>query len=113
MFTSNALQWATSIRAEGVVRSVTGDAPVAPIHPDDIAAVAERVLLSSGHDGRAYALTGPERTTPAAQTRLLGELLERPLTFEEVPAAAGVQAMKALGIATEEAEDSAGGETTR
>lgn len=25
MFTSNALQWATSIRAEGVVRSVTGD----------------------------------------------------------------------------------------
>ncbi|MFI6596942.1 SDR family oxidoreductase [Nonomuraea sp. NPDC050536] len=106
VFTSNALQWAASIRAEGVVRSMTGDTPVAPIHPDDIAAVAVTALLSSGHEGRAYSLTGPERTTPSGQTRLLGELLERPLTFEEVPAEAAVRAMTAFGTSEEEAEES-------
>ncbi|SDL18595.1 SDR family oxidoreductase [Nonomuraea jiangxiensis] len=106
VFTSNALQWAVSIRAEGVVRSLTGDTPVAPIHPDDIAAVAVTTLLSTGHEGRAYALTGSERTTPSAQTRLLGELLERPLTFEEVPAEAGARSMTAFGISAEEAEAS-------
>ncbi|MBB5774941.1 SDR family oxidoreductase [Nonomuraea jabiensis] len=106
VFTSNALQWAASIRAEGVVRSVTGDTPVAPIHPDDIAAVAVAVLLAGRHEGRAYALTGPERTTPSAQTRLLGELLERRLTFEEVSRAAGVRSMRAFGISAEEAEAS-------
>ncbi|NBE96068.1 hypothetical protein FE391_07870 [Nonomuraea sp. KC401] len=47
-------------------------------------------LLSTGHDGCAYALTGPERTSPSAQTRLLGDLLTRPLTFEAVPAEAGI-----------------------
>ncbi|TDE47517.1 NAD-dependent epimerase/dehydratase family protein [Nonomuraea mesophila] len=104
VFMSNALQWAASIRAEGVVRSVTGDTPVAPVHPDDIAAVAVTALSSTGHEGRAYALTGPERTSPSAQTRLLGDLLERRLTFEAVPAEAGVRSMTAFGISAEEAE---------
>jgi len=45
-FMSNLLAWATSIRAEGVVRASTGDGRRAFIHSDDIAAVATKALMT-------------------------------------------------------------------
>ncbi len=70
-----------------------------------MAAVA---LLSPGHEGRSYAMTGPERTTPAEQTRVLGELLGRELAFEEISEEEGVRSMMGFGISRQEAEHSVG-----
>jgi uncharacterized protein YbjT (DUF2867 family) len=56
-FMTNALQWAGSIRSEGVVRAPLGHVRSAPIDPRDIAAVAVRALVSSGHEGKIYTLS--------------------------------------------------------
>ena len=39
---------------------MTGETRVSYIDTRDVAAVAARVLTSPGHQGKAYALTGPE-----------------------------------------------------
>lgn len=84
-FMSNTLGWAISVRAEGVVRAAGGTAVNATVDPRDIAEVAALTLLDpKAHAGRAYALTGPEAISAEDQTKILGELLERPLGFEEL-----------------------------
>jgi (4-alkanoyl-5-oxo-2,5-dihydrofuran-3-yl)methyl phosphate reductase len=57
-FMSNTLQWAGTIKSQSKVFNPTGDGKTAPISPYDIAAVAAVALTSSGHEGRAYDLTG-------------------------------------------------------
>ncbi|WP_030347789.1 NAD(P)H-binding protein [Streptomyces sp. NRRL S-1022] len=89
-FATNALQYAPQIRAGDTVRGVFADALSAPVHEDDIAAVAERVLLDSGHEGAVHRLTGPEATSNADQVAAIGEALGRTLAFVETdPAEAG------------------------
>ncbi|MBA9045255.1 SDR family oxidoreductase [Streptomyces griseofuscus] len=89
-FATNALQWASQIRAGNTVRGVYADAVAAPIHEDDIAAVAERVLLDDGHEGAVHRLTGPAAATNADQVAAIGAAVGRELTFVEIdPAAAG------------------------
>jgi uncharacterized protein YbjT (DUF2867 family) len=84
-FMSNTLGWARSVRTEGVVRAMDGDAVNATVDPRDIADVAARALLDGdGHAGRAYALTGPEAVSAVQQTGILAELLQRPLSFVEL-----------------------------
>ncbi|WP_055529079.1 NAD(P)H-binding protein [Streptomyces graminilatus] len=93
-FMSNTLGWARSIRAEGAVRAANGTVANAAVDPGDIAEVAVRALTDpEGHAGRTYALTGPAGVTPVEQTRILGELLNRPLKFVELT---DDQALKAL-----------------
>ncbi|WP_246106676.1 hypothetical protein [Pseudonocardia kunmingensis] len=55
---------------------------VAMIDPADIAAVAATALVADGHEGRVYALSGPESLLPADRVRVLGEVLGRDLRFE-------------------------------
>ncbi|WP_427154158.1 NAD(P)H-binding protein [Streptomyces sp. TRM70308] len=83
---SNALSWAPSVRAEGVVRALGGTARTACVDPRDVAAVAVRALTEPGHAGRTYALTGPEPLSARDQTRVLSRVLNRPLRFEELTA---------------------------
>ncbi|MEV5874930.1 NAD(P)H-binding protein [Streptomyces sp. NPDC052101] len=82
-FATNALQWAPQIRAGNTVRGVFAGATSAPIHEDDIAAVAERALLDGGHEGAAHRLTGPAATTNAEQIAAIGAVVSRELTFVE------------------------------
>ncbi|MER6028984.1 NAD(P)H-binding protein [Streptomyces sp. NPDC001851] len=89
-FATNALQWAPQIRAGNTVRGVFADMLTAPIHEDDIAAVAERVLLDDGHEGAVHRLTGPEATTNTDQIAAIARAIGRDLDFVEVsPAEAG------------------------
>ncbi|MFI2199437.1 NAD(P)H-binding protein [Streptomyces sp. NPDC020192] len=85
-FATNALQWASQIRAGDTVRGVYPGALSAPIHEDDMAAVAERVLLDGGHQGAVYRLTGPQATTNAEQVAAIGAAVGRELTYVEVDA---------------------------
>ena len=85
MFAANALSWwAPQIRAGDVVRWPYADAPTAPIHEGDIAAVAVRALLEDGHDGGEYVLTGPHSSTQSEQVATIGEVIGRPLRLEEI-----------------------------
>ena len=85
MFAANALLWwAPQIRAGDVVRWPYANAPTAPIHERDIAAVAVRALLEAGHDGAGYVLTGPESLSQLEQVATIGDVLDRSLRFEEM-----------------------------
>jgi (4-alkanoyl-5-oxo-2,5-dihydrofuran-3-yl)methyl phosphate reductase len=83
-FMSNTLAWADAITTGKPVRLLAGNFAAAPIDPDDIAAVAFEALQSEAHIGAIYPLAGSQRITPGQQVAVLGELLGRPLTFEEV-----------------------------
>jgi uncharacterized protein YbjT (DUF2867 family) len=81
-FMSNALRWKSQITARDVVRAPFAQIANALIDPYDIARVAAVALLSAGHDGEAYPLSGPESLRPADELRVLGELLGRELRLE-------------------------------
>ncbi|MCC3774364.1 SDR family oxidoreductase [Streptomyces sp. UNOB3_S3] len=82
-FASNKLDmWGASIRAESTVRSAFPDALGVPVHEADIAEVAAAALLSDGHAGHAYSLSGPQRLTQREQAAAIAQGLGRPLNFE-------------------------------
>ncbi|MEV0980459.1 NmrA family NAD(P)-binding protein [Streptomyces sp. NPDC049915] len=85
-FATNALQYAPQIRAGHTdIRGVYADGLTAPIHEDDIAAVAERALLDTGHEGAVHRLTGPEAISNADQITAIGQATGRDLRFAEIP----------------------------
>jgi uncharacterized protein YbjT (DUF2867 family) len=84
-FATNALQWAPQIRTGNTVRGIFANSLTAPIHEDDIAAVAEHALLDDGHEGAAHRLTGPQTLTNAEQVQAIGRAVGRALDFVEIP----------------------------
>jgi uncharacterized protein YbjT (DUF2867 family) len=85
MFASNARHWwAPQIKKGDVVRWPYADAETAPIDERDIAAVAARALLDARHAGGDFVLTGPESLSQAAQVRVIGDAIGRPLQLEEL-----------------------------
>ena len=83
-FATNTLSWAASVRAESVVRAPYGQAAVAMLAEQDIAAAAARVLLDHGHAGQVYYLTGQESMTQIQQADAIGSAVGRPVRFEEL-----------------------------
>lgn len=85
MFASNALfWWAAAIRAGGAVRWPYAAAQTAPVDDRDVAAVAARTLYQNGHAGGDYVLTGPESLSQAEQVSIIGDVLGRQISFEEL-----------------------------
>jgi uncharacterized protein YbjT (DUF2867 family) len=85
MFASNVLfWWADAIRGGGVVRWPYGAAETAPVDDRDVAAVAALSLYQDGHAGGDYVLTGPESLSQAEQVSIIGDVLGRPISFEEL-----------------------------
>lgn len=62
----------------------SGGEPVSWIDTRDIAAVAGRALLDSGHAGLVYELTGPEALTLPRTAELLSEAVGRPVRHVEL-----------------------------
>ncbi|WP_158882801.1 NAD(P)H-binding protein [Amycolatopsis anabasis] len=100
-FMSNALAWADSIRAEGLVEAPFGSVPNAVIHEDDLGAVAAATLVEEGHAGQTYHLTGPEALTPRQRLATIGTALGRELEFAELTEAQARERWLAEGIAEE------------
>jgi uncharacterized protein YbjT (DUF2867 family) len=84
-FMTNTLQWVPQLRAGDVVRAPFPHVRVATIDPYDVAAVATQALLSDGHEGHAYRLSGPESLLPGDRVRVLAAVLGRELRFEGQP----------------------------
>jgi uncharacterized protein YbjT (DUF2867 family) len=82
MFMTNAFQWLPQLRAGDLVRAPFGHVRAAVTDPADIAAVAARALTAPGHEGRVYAVSGPESLTAGERVAILGQVLGRDLRFE-------------------------------
>ncbi|QBS46284.1 NAD(P)H-binding protein [Nocardia sp. CS682] len=90
-FTENATIWTDQIRAGDVLPDAYPEAANAPLVMDDIARVAAAVLLSDGHAGKVYELTGPETLTRAEKITQLGAALGRPLRMVKVSREEAIQ----------------------
>ncbi|MFE5393089.1 SDR family oxidoreductase [Streptomyces sp. NPDC056568] len=81
-FASNAAMWAAPIRNREAVRAPYADTGLPTIHPADIASVARVALTEPGHQGRTYALTGPEQVTARQQVEAIAAAIGRDIPFE-------------------------------
>lgn len=93
-FMSNSLQWVGSIKAQGAVYIATGDTKSAPIDPADIAAVAKVVLTQSGHEGKAYELSGIDMLSGREQVEVLSKVTGKAIKTIEVTVEAAVEGMR-------------------
>jgi uncharacterized protein YbjT (DUF2867 family) len=105
-FATNALWWAPQIRETGIVRAPYAQAARSLIHERDIADVAVRALTDERHAGARHVLTGPAAVTQADQVRIIGEVIRRPLRFEEIAPEAARDEMIAEGLPPAFAESS-------
>ena len=83
-FASNALDWACTIRSQGVVRAAYGNSQRCPIHEDDVAGAAVAALTDPAHQGAAYWLTGPETIAVRQQVEAIARAICKPIGFEEL-----------------------------
>lgn len=97
-FMSNALGDAGSIKGQGAFYAPTGEGKTSIIDPADIGAVAVKALTEPGHEGKAYALTGPEALSGAEQAAILSQALGREVKFVDVPPEAARQGMAGSGM---------------
>lgn len=97
-FMTNALGWAPTIKGTGEFYQPTGTGRWAAIDPADIGAVAVRALTTSGHDGKAYTLTGPESMDAAGYATILSTVLGKPVRFVDVPPDAAREGMLQSGM---------------
>ncbi|MEV8374621.1 NAD(P)H-binding protein [Kribbella sp. NPDC056861] len=83
-FMNNTLDWAPSIKAEGVVRAPYPEAVQTPIDLADIAAVARVVLLDESYTGKKLVMSGPEAITQPEEVAWIAAAIGRPVRFEEL-----------------------------
>ena len=97
-FLQNMLGNAPQIAKDGKFFYAMGDGKVPMIDVRDIGEFFARVLLSDGHDGKTYTLTGPAAVTlhdfAAAVSRATG----KPVEYVPVPVEAAAQGMKQWGM---------------
>jgi uncharacterized protein YbjT (DUF2867 family) len=99
VFATNTLGlWGAAIRRGDVVHGPYAESASAPIHERDIAAVAARALLGDIPAGTRLDLTGPQSLTQQQMITTLGEMLHRPLHFQEVPPETAREAMVGQGF---------------
>jgi uncharacterized protein YbjT (DUF2867 family) len=101
-FASNALRaWGAQIRAGDLVYGPYAAFTESPIHERDLAEVATQALRSDepvARRGRRLELTGPQSLTHQQMVAIIGEVLGRPLRYQEIPPQAATQGMIQQGI---------------
>ncbi|QLL09343.1 SDR family oxidoreductase [Mycobacterium vicinigordonae] len=83
-FMDNFLNWAASIRAQGVVSCCAGEGRIPFIHSDDIAAVVVEAMVNPDYVGRSLPITGPEALNFAEMTAIVGATIGRELSFQSI-----------------------------
>ncbi|TDD22794.1 NAD-dependent epimerase/dehydratase family protein [Kribbella turkmenica] len=83
-FSSNAFQWADSVRTRRVLEAPFADVALPAVDPADIAEVAAAVLREPGHTGSVYTLTGPEPVSPRQQSDAIANAVGEPVEFVEL-----------------------------
>lgn len=98
-FARNALlSWGAQIRAGDVVFGPYAKNAESPVHELDLAEVGARALRTDELVGRRPVLTGPDSLTHEELVTIIGEVLGRPLRYQEIPPEAAKQGMLQLDV---------------
>lgn len=97
-FMQNVLNFfAATIKSQNAFYLPAGDARISHVDVRDIAAVALKALTESGHEGKAYDLTGPEAISYAEVAAKLSRATGRTIRYVDIPEAEFKKAMTGLG----------------
>jgi uncharacterized protein YbjT (DUF2867 family) len=99
--TNSIRAWGAQIRAGDLVYGPYAAFTESPIHERDLAEVATRALHSDepvARRGRRLELTGPQSLTHQQMVAIIGEVVGRPLRYQEIPSQAAAQGMVQQGI---------------
>lgn len=99
-FMQNYLTFGTpeTIKAQSAFYSPLGDAKISLIDTRDISAVAAKVLVESGHEGKRYDLTGGESLSNYDVADILSAALGRKITYVGIPEAKARESMSNAGM---------------
>lgn len=96
-FMQNFLQLAGMVKA-GTIYQPAGNGKAGFVDAADIAAVAVEALTEPGHEGKAYEITGPELLDYHDVARIISQVIQKPVTYQDVPPSAARQAMLGMGM---------------
>lgn len=98
LYAETLLMAAPQALQTGVLQLPAGEGRVAFVAREDCARVAATVLVSPGHEGRIYDVTGPEALSYAEAVAVLSRLSGKPLRYEAVTPEDYRRAMAAAGL---------------
>src|SRR5262245_34825248 len=87
-----------TIRGQGVFYAAQGDGAVSHVDVRDIGAVAVKVLSGRGHEGKTYALTGPQALTHRQIATILSGVTAREIRYVDLPPAELKKALLGSGM---------------
>jgi uncharacterized protein YbjT (DUF2867 family) len=95
---ANVLASAEAVQYTNKLFAPAGDAGIAMIHPQDVAAVASVALVEDGHEGKTYTLTGPDAITFGQVAGYLWGALGREIEYLNVPDEVALHSMVEQGL---------------
>ncbi|MEP7105062.1 MAG: NAD(P)H-binding protein [Chloroflexota bacterium] len=98
LYMQTVLQNLPTIQAQGAIFNSGATSQIPMIDARDAAAAAAAVLLSDGHDGAVYELSGPALLPWAEVASTIGSVLGRQVTYMPVPAEGMAVALTGAGL---------------
>ena len=97
-FMQNVVNYmAPTIRDQSAIYASAADGAVSGVDARDVGAVGAAALMESGHEGRAYDLTGPAALTYKQIAEILSGVLDRPIRYVPISPEQNKQAAVAAG----------------
>lgn len=97
-FMQNTLMFAPTVKAQGAIYAPMKDGKISLVDVRDVAAVAAKALTSPGHEGKRYAVTGPEALSFGQIAEKISRAAGKPVKYVDVPPAEARKAMSASGF---------------
>jgi uncharacterized protein YbjT (DUF2867 family) len=97
-FMQNYLGFANSIKSQGVFYAPLADSRSSFVDTRDIAAVAVEALTKSGHENKAYNITGPEAVSNYDIANILSKITGTKVTYVNVSDDDACKEMKENGM---------------
>lgn len=95
-FQENFHGWADGIR-QGALYFGIGTGRFAPLNVSDIGEMAANILCTDGHEGKAYAVTGPELLSGDDMARVFSEATGKPVKYISPDNATTLQSLVGSG----------------
>ena len=90
--------FAGTISSQGALYAAGGSAPIGFVDVRDVGAVAAKVLISDGHAGKTYTVTGPEALNYYEVAEKLSERLGKPVKYVALTQEQLRQSMRDTGM---------------
>jgi uncharacterized protein YbjT (DUF2867 family) len=97
-FMTEYLREVPTILARGALLLPLEDARLVPVDVGDIAKAAVALLTTPGHEGKIYAMSGPEALSMAEVAEQIARAVGRPVRYVSITREARRQALLAAGV---------------